>query len=51
MKRKSISIFASEEEATIDFSKYQKIIMQLVISFHYLVSLIMTSDERNFQKL
>ena len=51
MKRQINSKISIEERVSKEFSNYQKMIMPVLISFHYLVSLIMTSNKENIEKI
>ena len=51
MKRQINSKISMKERVSKEFSNYQKIIMPVLISFHYLVSLIMTSNKENIEKI
>ena len=51
MKRQINSKISMEERVSKEFSNYHKMIMPVLISFHYLVSLIMTSNKENIEKI
>ena len=51
MKRQINSKISMEERFSKEFSNYHTMIMPVLISYHYLVSLIMTSDKEHIEKI
>ena len=51
MKREITSKISMEESVSKEFSNYQKKIMPILVSYHYLARLIMTSDEKDIETI
>ena len=51
MKRQINSKISMQERVSKEFSNYHKMIMPVIVSYQYLVSLIMTSNKENVEKI